>query len=1470
MASHDSSSVGNSAGRRCDEGGSVACPPQDQSISLSSRPAPRRSTSVLSLDMCPVGDNSDAPTEDDGGNGDSHTLSGLRTLGYENNDMAASNNEYDESDDDEMAQILTQLMKNHSRAVAVSLVERSALVQSIIWLSRHVPGCVLEHLFETVLRQRYALKAKSAHGMISGDMNINLGGSLDFAPDNSDVQHIQPLNDSLGNDSNPIISFHDLSLPIAKTQESALLFVDMSVGMSRASIRLENVRPVQARTLRGSVKSAPDQCRQKASMTSEDSSNDGQIPRSSSIDHAPIQRSLVGHASKPIKLATLNVKCGVGVGKIVGVHVGNDAGRREYLILGSPIDQVASAEEAATTGKVFASPEALAVLSRVASLKSKCEHFINDNKPMCIAERHHLELLWLKNMISLCVHPVVVNDENESHAHLRRESDDHRHRSEAELRNVYVIFISPLIEYRLTGDEAKDRKLINLLNDIMNLTAKHLDRVKGHLRQFIVDDKGVVLICTFGLRGSTFPNMISQRALPVTRSIHDALQEELGMKSKIGGTFGRAYCGVVGGLTRHEFAVLSPSVNLVARIMASKFNPGILVDKNVRLLTSQTYFKRLPPVNAKGYDEPVPIFEPIKSNDTKWGKVVQNFIGRSNEIKHIMQVAKGMALNTGTSKFVLVSAASGTGKSCMIVQVAARVRAMAKKMNKYPIVTRHISNQGDSRVPFRTVGQFITEFELVKRQFFSTDANQFLYICEQLNAPPEFVEVVGKRLLGMKNLVAATVASGTPNSDSIVDFLADAFIRCTKHADLVVLALDDAHEMDQMSWKVVQAIFKRGENVLVLCCSRPPSTNPSAVDPGFWAELHHSFSKKDHFVEINLQPLSECEVRDLVAVTLNLSVNDIDTSFWHNIFNTTGGMPHYLSYALELIKRQELFTRLGNGLIGLKKAAKEEEKVSLGFGSVSELLLYRLDALDSSVRNVLHLAAVLGTEFELVDAALAYDEMHGVRDFERSKTALALREAFDLAVEEGIIEESYASSGNDEEDVDDPIEAQTSLCASLGNIKLHFKGYRKTHPAYSENQRYRFTHDSWKIIMLEERIQECCNSFRKRNRRRGAAELALKIGGQLMLLGLNAQSILLFDNVLNTLKDLSAKDFDEMHGGISVSMLNAIEAAELENLIKLNVAKGKAYSTLGKAKEGAEAMQMQSALDILQYSPCADDEHFDRSVSFLIFSGLFVVLKMGAIEDDDECSYEKDLTEKFIEQTRLNKDPVHYGRALAMQGETLGKLGRFEEALKSLEQIKPIYNIKTQHKAICKSCGSDRVAQAYTHMNGAPLEARVAFESFVVEPFEEHFGKGGTTFSKPLFITFVAVSLSKVLLFFSMLLDLQGRQDEQIERIDEYLEWALNESNFALCSDVLELAWAAISVSPNSLLGEICYYLARMPEGFKHRDQLIKSDLILSEKSVEASEKLPFANRYARRKLDVLQKFHKDQCRTCRNHNKFT
>ncbi|KAK1736676.1 adenylate/guanylate cyclase domain-containing protein [Skeletonema marinoi] len=366
-------------------------------------------------------------------------------------------------------------------------------------------------------------------------------------------------------------------------------------------------------------------------------------------------------------------------------------------------------------------------------------------------------------MISLYAHPVVVNDDNETTSRFKTESDDlERHLAEAELRNVYTCFISPLIDYKITGDEEKDKQLFNLLNDIMNLARRQLDRACGHLRQFIVDDKGVVLIFTFGLRGSTFPNMIAHHAIPVTLSICESLLEELGVKTTAGATFGKVYCGVVGGSKRHEFAALGPSVNLAARLMSPKTNSGvILVDKNVRLLTSQIFFKPLPAVKAKGYTESVPIFEPVMAGENEWGQTKTNIVGRETEMKEIMRVAKDMALSRIASKFLFVSAASGTGKSTLMVQSTERVRAMVKKMKKRVIVTRNISNDGLKTGTSNTGG-----------------------------SPPELAK--------------------------IVDFMADAFVRCTKHADLVLLALDDVHWMDEMSWKVVQAIFERGQNVLSL------------------------------------------------------------------------------------------------------------------------------------------------------------------------------------------------------------------------------------------------------------------------------------------------------------------------------------------------------------------------------------------------------------------------------------------------------------------------------------------------------------------------------------------------------------------------------------------------------------------------------------------------------------------------------
>ncbi len=217
-------------------------------------------------------------------------------------------------------------------------------------------------------------------------------------------------------------------------------------------------------------------------------------------------------------------------------------------------------------------------------------------------------------------------------------------------------------------------------------------------KQFVA---GLVMIITFGLRGTTIPNMVSQRALPATIAIHNTLKMELGVDSRIGATIGEAYCGVVGGVKRHEYAVLGPSVNLAARLMASAMNPGILVDNHVRMMANRSYgFNALPPVVAKGYSEPVPIFEPLSTLERDWGKILPNFVGRKDEIKKIMKISTDLLPSRMPSRFVVVESKSGMGKSSMVAHSIEHVRRTVTPDKYKLIVVKNVSKESDSLVPF--------------------------------------------------------------------------------------------------------------------------------------------------------------------------------------------------------------------------------------------------------------------------------------------------------------------------------------------------------------------------------------------------------------------------------------------------------------------------------------------------------------------------------------------------------------------------------------------------------------------------------------------------------------------------------------------------------------------------------------------------------------------------------------------------
>ena len=332
---------------------------------------------------------------------------------------------------------------------------------------------------------------------------------------------------------------------------------------------------------------------------------------------------------------------------------------------------------------------------------------------------------------------------------------------------------------------------------------------------------------------------------------------------------------------------------------------------------------------------------------------------------------------------------------------------------------------------------------------------------------------------------------------------------------------------------------------------------------------------------------------------------------------------------------------------------------------------------------------------------------------------------------------------------------------------------------------------------------------------------------------------------------------------------------------------------------------------------------------------------MGAIEQDEECSYEKDLCKKFSEQARLKGDPVHYGRAMAMEAETLGRLGNFEEALEVDERIKSIYNIETQHAAICKAYGSDRVGQAFAHSvnynialgrtqaaldackyiveelapksdpknihnmfcllysviiafkeNGLASKALDLFQSRIEEPFQEHFGPGGSTWSAPMFKpirTLLTLGVNQQQLQGSArqqqppppqqagsttvtapmfkpirtLLTLEVDEDNvnvKDENIADFTLWALDSENFEDKISRLELPLASFCASPLAIHSEICFDLAkRQLDDEEKRNQLIQKAIRLMQKSIENTAKIPFANNYAKKKLEVIQAYAKEE-----------
>jgi class 3 adenylate cyclase/Cdc6-like AAA superfamily ATPase len=141
-----------------------------------------------------------------------------------------------------------------------------------------------------------------------------------------------------------------------------------------------------------------------------------------------------------------------------------------------------------------------------------------------------------------------------------------------------------------------------------------LEDCGGMLRQFLIDDKGCVLIGLWGVPTANHPNncCMAMRCSVLMKIKAKELNEIV----SIGVTTGSVYCGIVGSTKRADYVAIGHSVNLSARLMC-KANGSIYLDQTTQQKLPLVLMNHIVPVKGlklKGINTCPPNTSPDKKS----------------------------------------------------------------------------------------------------------------------------------------------------------------------------------------------------------------------------------------------------------------------------------------------------------------------------------------------------------------------------------------------------------------------------------------------------------------------------------------------------------------------------------------------------------------------------------------------------------------------------------------------------------------------------------------------------------------------------------------------------------------------------------------------------------------------------------------------------------------------------------------
>jgi class 3 adenylate cyclase/tetratricopeptide (TPR) repeat protein len=650
----------------------------------------------------------------------------------------------------------------------------------------------------------------------------------------------------------------------------------------------------------------------------------------------------------------LRLKIAVSTGSMTYVHVGGVFNRWEFLITGRPLVELGIANGLAQAGDVLIGPSSWDLI------KDQCKGtLIGFSLKDGIRNGARLESLNAQSGLMRTDPPPKIPEDAEAFlksyipgAIINRLSAGHSGWI-AELRKVTVLFIN-------LPDMDEDTSL-DTAQEIARLVQRAVYRFEGSLNKINVDDKGITLVAALGLPPFSHEND-PLRGVQAALMMRDELNQ-LGVRSSIGITTGRIFCGSIGNSQRREYTLIGNVVNLSARLMSLASTQTDLIEKvKIPILmdrpTSESVrdgidFQTLPPQLVKGRSELIEIFHPISQKKSVI-RPTTDLIGRQEEKALLANSLQ--ELQRGTPMQVLIlHGEAGIGKSRLTEDLFRQAETLGVKV---------LAGAGDSiekNNPYHAwrsvfnkifgIGEILSRQELLE-----TDRRAIL---AQVTGKLREIDLDLEKYAPLLDVVLPTVIVDNEFTSTLTGEIRggnirELMVRLLQHEASqrpLLIALEDLHWLDSASWILLADVHQKIRPAVMVLNTRPLGQPV----PQQFKEIAEQPETK--FIKLDAMLLDEVEA----LVCQRLGVRSIPPEVGKLIREKSEGHPFFaeeLAYALRdsgILVIEDQDCHISSELQNLESLTLPD--------NLQAAIISRIDTLNPSQQLALKVASVIGRIF---------------------------------------------------------------------------------------------------------------------------------------------------------------------------------------------------------------------------------------------------------------------------------------------------------------------------------------------------------------------------------------------------------------------------------------------------------------------------------------------------------------------------